>query len=47
MRERGFEGRWVPIEAKRYHSHVECEQDQVEEEEATTNRISTMELVRH
>jgi hypothetical protein len=47
MRKRGFERRRVPVEAKRYHDNVECEQDEVEDEEATANRILTGELVGH
>jgi hypothetical protein len=35
------------VEAERYHDNVECEQDKVEDEEATANRILTGELVRH
>jgi hypothetical protein len=45
MRERGFEGRWVPVEAERYHGDVEREQDEVEDEEATAYCVSTVEIV--
>jgi hypothetical protein len=47
MRKRGFEGRRVPVKAERYHDNVECEQDKVEDEEATANRILTRELIGH